>query len=50
MQVQGKVYEEWLEVMGDYATVFSEDRGVPENVGGDGASSTVCTLYNSDTY
>lgn len=32
MQQQGKLYEEWLEVMNDYATVFSQDRGVPQNV------------------
>lgn len=28
MQFQGKVYTEWMEVMGDYATVFSKDRGL----------------------
>ena len=32
MQVQTRVYEEWMEVMSDYATVFSDDyRGVAEN-------------------
>jgi hypothetical protein len=32
MQVQAKIYEEWMEVMGDYSTVFSDDcRGVTEN-------------------
>lgn len=31
MQVQCKIYEEWIEVMSDYSTVFSEGRGVAEN-------------------
>lgn len=32
MQVQCKIYEEWMEVMSDYSTVFSDDRrGVSEN-------------------
>jgi hypothetical protein len=47
MQVQCKVYAEWIEVMSDYSTVFSENRGVAENYyseetaeeGGDAASS-----------
>lgn len=32
MQIQGKLYEEWLEVMSDYATVFSQERGVKGNM------------------
>ncbi len=32
MQVQCKIYEEWIEVMSDYSTVFSDDRrGVAEH-------------------
>ena len=32
MQVQCKIYEEWLEVMSDYSTVFCDDRrGVAEH-------------------
>lgn len=31
MQIQAHLYEEWLEVMGDYSTVFSEERGIAEN-------------------
>ena len=27
MQFQGKLYTEWMDVMGDYATVFTQDRG-----------------------
>lgn len=27
MHLQVKLYDEWIDVMGDYATVFSEDRG-----------------------
>ena len=30
--IQGQLYDEWMEVMSDYATVFSHDRGVPEAV------------------
>lgn len=38
MQVQCKIYEEWIEVMSDYSTVFSDDRrGVAENYYGSGA-------------
>jgi hypothetical protein len=48
MQVQGKVYQEWLEVMGDYATVFSEDRGVPLNASDNAASSAVSTDTDTD--
>ena len=28
MQIQVKVYEDWIEVMKDYSTVFSEERKV----------------------
>jgi hypothetical protein len=28
MQQQSKLYEEWIEVMADYATVFSDERGI----------------------
>lgn len=37
MQVQCKIYEEWIEVMSDYSTVFSDDhRGVAEHYGSGG--------------
>ena len=48
MQTQCKVYEEWLEVMSDYATVFSEDRGVKAMmVAGDNNNSTA--VYKGGT-
>jgi hypothetical protein len=31
MQVQAKIYDEWMEVMSDYSTVFSEGRRVNEH-------------------
>ena len=31
MLFQGKLYGEWMEVMGDYATVFSQERGINSN-------------------
>ena len=32
MHVQAKVYDEWVEVMSDYSTVFCEDREIRENI------------------
>ena len=32
MHVQAKVYDEWMEVMSDYSTVFCEDREIRENI------------------
>jgi hypothetical protein len=40
MQFQGKLYQEWMEVMGDYATVFSQNRGLPTDDGIDAAALT----------
>ena len=37
MQQQSKLYEEWLEVMSDYATVFSQDTKIPQNMDADAA-------------
>jgi len=40
MQVQCKIYEEWLEVMSDYSTVFCDDRrGVAEHYYGSHSNS-----------
>jgi tubulin polyglutamylase TTLL5 len=51
MQVQCKIYEEWIEVMSDYSTVFSEGRGVAEHYynendeeGPDGGGSSSATV------
>jgi len=38
MYSQIQVYDEWLEVMSDYATVFSETSGIAERAGGGGLS------------
>jgi hypothetical protein len=32
MHVQAKVYDEWMEVMSDYSTVFCEGREIRENI------------------
>jgi hypothetical protein len=51
MQVQCKIYEEWIEVMSDYSTVFSEGRGVAEHyynendeAGPDGGGASSATV------
>jgi hypothetical protein len=44
MQFQGKLYQEWMEVMGDYATVFSQDRGLPTD---DGVGAAALTSSSS---
>ena len=39
--MQCKIYEEWIEVMSDYSTVFSGDRrGVAENYYGTGVGAS----------
>ena len=50
MQLQGQLYDEWLEIMSDYATVFSEDRGLSQD-GTDSASATVmCSVCAFQSY
>jgi hypothetical protein len=44
MQLQCKLYDEWLEVMSDYSTVFSQDRGLPIESAAT-ASSAVSILH-----
>lgn len=47
MQFQGKLYREWMEVMGDYATVFSQDRGLPTDEGiGTAAVTSSSAVYS----
>jgi hypothetical protein len=47
MQQQSKNYEEWLEVMQDYATVFSEERGF--GITGGSHADTQAAIYKGGT-
>jgi hypothetical protein len=46
MQIQGKLYDEWLEVMSDYATVFSRDKG---NILENNTPTPSSSVYNGGT-
>ena len=40
-----KLYEEWMEVMEDYATVFSSDSAVPKQMQDGDPSQSVSCVY-----
>jgi hypothetical protein len=49
MEAQSKLYEEWIEIMSDYATVFSHERGVRETFEESGTSGADSSVYNGGT-
>jgi tubulin polyglutamylase TTLL5 len=49
MEAQSKLYEEWIEIMSDYATVFSHERGVKETSDENGSTGASSSVYNGGT-